>query len=236
MKQTLFSATLVTALSLGLSTQAYAAQWQVTVTNLTHGSHFTDLLFTAHDNSSHIFQVGMPAGQELRAMAECGMLTDLTAALPTGATSDTNMGLLAPGTESGMISLDTMNTSNTRLSIVAMILPSNDGFVGLDALDVPTAQGTYTYYLNAYDAGTEANDEIIDGSVCTPGMAGLPAAPSGSAGTGGSGVTDMEFNDKIHIHRGILGDTDSSGGLSDLNSTVHRWQNPVAKVTVTVTP
>jgi len=31
-----------------------------------------------------------------------------------------------------------------------------------------------------------------------------------------------------------LGDTDLSAGTSDLDSRVHRWLNPVAKLTVTV--
>jgi hypothetical protein len=38
----------------------------------------------------------------------------------------------------------------------------------------------------------------------------------------------------VHIHRGNLGDTDITGGISDVDSRIHRWLNPVAKVTVTV--
>jgi len=129
-----------------------------------------------------------------------------------------------------------MNTGNTHLSIVAMIFPTNDGFVGLDGLQVPTSAGTYTYYLNAYDAGTEANDEILDTSGCAVGMPGMPGAPGGDAGINGTGVAGSDTNTTVHIHRGILGDTDPSGGKSDLDSTIHRWQNPVAKVVITVTP
>ena len=47
-------------------------------------------------------------------------------------------------------------------------------------------------------------------------------------------MTTTELNDKVHIHRGNLGDTDEAGGSSDLNATIHRWLNPVAKVTITV--
>jgi hypothetical protein len=32
----------------------------------------------------------------------------------------------------------------------------------------------------------------------------------------------------------VLGDTDPFGGISDLDSTVHRWQNPVAEVIIEV--
>ena len=50
----------------------------------------------------------------------------------------------------------------------------------------------------------------------------------------GTGVTTEEQNTTVHIHRGALGDDMADGGISDLNNTVHRWLNPVAKVTVTV--
>jgi hypothetical protein len=38
----------------------------------------------------------------------------------------------------------------------------------------------------------------------------------------------------VHIHRGNFGDADAAGGTSDMVNSIHRWLNPVAKVTVTV--
>jgi hypothetical protein len=116
-----------------------------------------------------------------------------------------------------------------------MILPTNDGFVGLDSLAIPQTPGTHIFYLNAYDAGTEANDELLainGGGV--PGVPGMPGDPGGNAGSGGVGVTTTEDNSMVHIHRGSLGDTDASGGISDLDSTVHRWLNPVAQLVIEV--
>ena len=234
--------TLHSILSAGILSAAIApvnaAQWDVAITNLTHGNHFTHLLVTAHDDNTHLFQVGMSASTELQAMAECGDLSGLLTAIGSidmDTIENPAAGLLSPGA-STTASLDTMTSGNTHLSIVAMILPTNDAFVGLDALQVPTTTGTYTYYLNAYDGGKEANSEIIDTNGCTSGMPGIPIAPGGDGGTGASGVTVTETNNTVHVHRGVLGDTDNSGGISDLNSTIHRWQNPVAKVVVTVTP
>ena len=43
-----------------------------------------------------------------------------------------------------------------------------------------------------------------------------------------------DANSNVHIHRNTLGDTDPTGGVSDLDSTVHRWLNPVVRVVVTV--
>lgn len=216
---------------------ANAAQWDVTVTNLTHGNYFTPFLVTAHNASDHVFEVGTAASSDLQAMAECGDLSGLTVSYPADDDTVANPagGLLAPGASTSAM-LDTTASGNTQLSIVAMVLPTNDGFVGLDALDVPTASGTYTYYLNAYDAGTEANNELLDTSGCATNMPGIPGAPGMDAGTGGTGVAAVDSNTTVHIHRGILGDTNPTGGISDLDSTIHRWQNPVAKVVITVTP
>lgn len=212
---------------------AMAAELSLQITNLTHGSHFTPLLVSAH-GTGHLFQVNTAASASLQAMAEGGDISGLSSemsALNADLVENPAAGLMAPGQS---VSFD-MNTQedNTQLSITAMILPTNDGFVGLDSLNIPDEKGTYTYYLNAYDAGTEANDEIINGAGA-PGAAGVPADPLGQGGTGATGVTNSETNTQVHIHRGVLGDTDAGGGSSDLDSRIHRWLNPVAKLVLEV--
>ena len=224
---------LLTAASL-ISTPLMARDLDVEVTNLTHGIYFTPLLITAHAPDSHLFTVGTAASPNLQTMAEGGDISGLSndlAAIGANIVENPAGGLLAPGAStSAMLSTD---TTNTHLSLVGMLLPTNDGFVGLSALEIPNTQGTYTYYLNAYDAGTEANDEIINGGGML-GVPGIPADPGGHSGTNGTGVTTTEINTMVHIHRGVLGDTDPDGGISDLNSRVHRWLNPIAKLVITV--
>ena len=127
----------------------------------------------------------------------------------------------------------TTSEGNNYLSLATMILPSNDGFTGISQWKIPEEAGTYTVNLNAYDAGTEANDELITGGGA-PGVAGIPAAPGSNSGSNGTGVTTTETNTMIHIHPGTLGDDDAMGGKSDLTNTVHRWLNPVATLTVVV--
>ncbi len=139
-------------------------------------------------------------------------------------------GILMP---SASTSASTDTESNSYLSLVAMLLPTNDGFVGLDGWKIPSTAGTYTIMLNAYDAGTEANDEIINGGGA-PGVPGIPVAPANDGGTNATGVTSSESNSMVHIHRGNLGDDDLTAGISDLDNSVHRWLNPVAKLTVVV--
>lgn len=227
----------ITALAVVSSLSAAPAMAQdldIKITNLTNAIYFTPFLVAAHDSSSHLFMEGSAASSSLQAMAEGGDISGLSTDIQASAgnvVENPAGGLLAPGANTSFMLMS--NTGNDQLSLTAMMLPTNDGFVGADSIAVPSAKGTYTYYLNAYDAGTEANDEQITGGGA-PGVAGIPADPGGNAGTGGTGVAAADNNSMIHIHRGNLGDSNATGGSSDLDNTVHRWLNPVAEVIITV--
>ena len=231
MKKSMAALVAITALS---TNPAAAKDLSIKVTNLTNGIHFTPLLVAAHDNNNHMFMEGSAASASLQAMAEGGDISGLSTDIQSiggNVVENPAGGLLAPG---AYTEFNLMNDSgNTHLSLSAMLLPTNDGFVGADSIKIPDDKGTYTFYLNAYDAGTEANDELITGGGA-PGVAGIPADPSGNSGTGGTGVATTDNNTTIHIHRGNLGDSDATGGTSDLSNTVHRWLNPVAELVITV--
>ncbi|MEL7186516.1 MAG: spondin domain-containing protein [Pseudomonadota bacterium] len=232
MKKQLCAALLATTAFAGT---ANATDFDVTITNLTNQIYFTPLLVAAHPAGNNLFVTGQPASANLQAMAEGGDISGLEADVNgLGATvvADPAGGLLAPAT-STTFNMNTDGTMNDRLSIVAMLLPTNDAFAGMNAVEIPTAPGTYTFNVNAYDAGTEANDEILNGGGA-PGVPGMPADPSGLGGTGGTGAAGADGNPNVHIHRGSLGDTDATGGTSDIDSRVHRWLNPVIRVTITV--
>ncbi|BCV43426.1 spondin domain-containing protein [Shewanella algae] len=220
--------------TLPLSQLSQAAQLEISINNLTHGNHFTPLLIAAHDGNSHLFQAGEPASSALQKMAEGGDISELQLAVTANngvIVANPAAGLLAPGAKVEKVMLD--SGALTHLSLVAMLLPTNDAFVGLDGWEIPSTPGSYTLYLNAYDAGTEANDEQITGGGA-PGVPGIPAAPDGMGGQNGTGVMDDSSNDRVHIHPGLLGDTDPNGGISDVDSRIHRWLNPVAALIVTV--
>ncbi|MCB1896734.1 MAG: spondin domain-containing protein [Zoogloeaceae bacterium] len=220
---------------------ASAADLEITITNLSGGIHFTPLLVAAHPSAVHLFRAGEPASAALQAMAEGGDIAGLENEVSAAGgqfVADPAGGILGPASSSGVALLSTA-AGNTHLSITAMLLPTNDGFVALDGWEIPTQAGSYTLTLNAYDAGTEANTELMNpGAGGAPGVSGIPGDPSGRAGSGGSGVVASAPNDAeanvVHVHRGQLGDTDAGGGLSDLDSRSHRWLNPVARVTVVV--
>jgi len=226
---------LIGALSLGLVSisSVNAQQIEVTITNLTHGIYYTPFVVAAHDEDFHLFQVGEEVTPEMAAQAEggaidgvVGLLEDVDAVISANPAG----GLLAPAA-SATASMDT--GTNQYLSITAMLLPTNDGFAGLDAWKIPETAGTYWIDVNAYDAGSEANDEIVNGGGAL-GTPGIPAAPGMDAGTNATGVTDTETNDTVHIHRGAVGDDDLTAGKSDLDNRIHRWLNPVVRVRVVV--
>lgn len=233
MKDTLYAAVLAT--SFAAMPAANATDFDVQITNLSNAIYFTPFLVAAHPAGNNLFLAGQPASASLQAMAEGGDISGLEADVTAlGATVVANPagGLLAPAT-STTFNMNTDGTSNDRLTVVAMLLPTNDAFAGLNAVEIPTAAGTYSFDVPAYDAGTEANDELLTGGGA-PGAPGIPADPGGLTGTGGTGAAIADSNTNVHIHRGSLGDPDAAGGASDLDSSVHRWLNPIVRVTVTV--
>lgn len=205
------------------------------LTNLTQGIVFTPLLIAAHGPATDLFEIGKPASPSLQALAEGGAIAPLAEEFTTvGAAVIENpaAGPLMPVNSTVVAGFDAQG--HQYLSLAAMLLPTNDGFVGLDAWPIPSEPGTYTLMLNAYDAGTEANDErVVDGGGM-PGTAGIPAVPLFSSGTGGAGITTTITNETVHIHPGNIGDSDLQGGASDLVNHQHRWLNPVAKLVITV--
>lgn len=266
-------------LGMAASGYAQAVEVELSITNLTHANYMTPRLAIAHDATVDAFEVGTEASTALAWLAEAGVIDDAQSADSSGQNFEAALGpvdtdngsntwhrfggLLAPSATLSY-SFDTMD--KPYLSLLTMLIPSNDAFAGLDSVAIPTEPGTYTYYLNAYDAGTELNDELNStrtditeegglplGGYGLPGVAGAGADPiAPSMGTGGTGVAvtvgfDQDGNalasatevvdgtdGPVHIHRNTLGDTSSTAGASDLDSTVHRWLNPVAKLTIVV--
>ena len=253
------------AASLLMAGTAQAVQLTVNITNLTSGFHFTPRLLVAHDlgaPNTPLFTSGAPASTGLIAIAEGGNTAPLAATLDTSTTTQTNQtfgGLVAPATTSANYTFET--NGHTHLSLLSMLIPTNDAFVGLSNWQIPTTPGTYTVNINAYDSGSEANDEINSGNTAltisdggafggAPGRPGMATPPptqpnlqngaTGVAVQAAGGVLTVNLADpnggegNVHIHRNTLGDGDAAGGRSDLDATVHRWLNPVARLTVIV--
>ncbi|MFB9240620.1 spondin domain-containing protein [Massilia antarctica] len=222
---------------------AQAAELSITVTNLTRATWLTPLLVTAHPAAFKSFTAGTAASVEIQQIGEAGNTAPMEAILPAGSSKSVNPnnGPLKPGATSLPAKLlGGAGTTNTQLSILAMLVPTNDGFVAMNAIDIPTMPGSYVYMLNAYDAGTEANDEkaAVAGGINQPGMIFPPFLNDDSGkltptiNTHAAGFANATKEGYVHIHRGILGS--APGGPSALDNTVYRWLNPVARVVLTV--
>ncbi len=215
----------------------------IKITNITSGLHFAPVLAATHAGPGGLYQVGMTPTTGIEEMAELGDVGTMASGILAGngwvvPVFDTVDGHLDPG-ESISFS-HVVGPGLEFLSMAGMFVPSNDGFVGLDSFRVPlNSTGQVTLQLNAYGAGTEDNNEKVGCStdppytglpIDNPNAAGDPAGAGGACGTGAQHPSGEP--NKIHVHPGILGDVDPAGGISDFDTRVHRFLNPVAEVVI----
>ena len=190
--------------------------FKVTITNLTGGQQFTPLLLVSHRSPVHLFVLGAAASPQLRTLAEegnTGPLATVLRANPGVREVVTGTDLTNPGAAK---SFTIAAGEHERLSIAAMLIPTNDAFVAVDALNLSVESQDVTVFAPAYDAGTERNDELCSS---IPGPFFLECGgPGGGAKVGGG-------EGFVHIHAGIH-------GVGDLKPAVRDWRNPVAKIVI----
>ena len=189
--------------------------FRVTITNLTRAQVFSPPLVVSHSSSVALFEVGAAPSDELAALAEDGMtapLADLASSLSEVSGVAAAGGPVLPG---GSISVDVPGKGYHRLSVVSMLVNTNDAFLALDSGSFPRRRfQRASYTVPAFDAGSEANNEecdFIPGPACGGAGAGV-RAPEGAEGY-------------VYISNGIH-------GIADLPSAAYDWRNPVAKITV----
>lgn len=201
--------------------------YEVTIDNLTDAQPFTPPVVTAHRPSTDVFSVGHQASSGIQQIAENGNNTVLLGALQDDRQAVTvveGLSAVLPGSSTTV----TVSTGQgaTRLSLAMMLICTNDGFTGLDALRLPMVVGAQeTVSAKAYDAGTEINTE--DFADIVPPCPDLTGVPSDDDGTAMSNP-ELAEGGVILPHPGIAGN-------ADLLPQVHGWQEPVAEITVTRT-
>jgi len=218
MKQKLLTLGFALAVGLGSSLPANAADFEVTITNLTRGQQFTPILVASHKAGVKLFELGLPASPELATLAEEGNtepLTGLLTAMPEVLDVTNTGGLLNPGASVTLI-VKTRGAFN-HLSLASMLIPTNDGFFALNGVKGPWVQEVVTHTSVAYDAGSERNDELC-ASIPGPSFAECGGPGGGGAPAGGE-------EDYVHIHAGIH-------GIGDLNAAERDWRNPVARIAI----
>lgn len=189
------------------------------VSNLTAGQPFSPIAVIAHTEGT-LWKVGDPATTALERMAEGG---DNSVLLQFGSAiaNVSSEAPVAPGAET-TLTITTDSIEELKLSLSTMMVNTNDGFTGLNAMDVSSlaVDQTLTHFTFAYDAGTESNSEA---SGTIPGPAD-------------SGEGFNEIRDDVNViamHPGVVGQQD--GLTSSVLSSEHKFDNPLAKVVITRT-
>ena len=202
----------------GIASGQDTKTWKVKVTNLTAGQPFSPPLWAVHDEQVDLWSEGEPATNVFALIAEDalnapmeGMLAaneenvrDSGTALPPPARPPTPPPILPGGSRE--FEIETSDDAE-RLSMVWMLVRTNDGFAGLDSI---TLDGDKDMEVIAYDAGTEKNNEKGDF---------IPGPPFAN------------FFDRDHDggliaeHPGIvLGDEGDLDGF--------KWEGPVARIEI----
>jgi Spondin_N len=217
--------------------------YEVTITNLTEGQPLTPPVVATHRGRHQVFQVGQPASVGVREIAENGNNAPLLAFLeadPFDRFSDfkqAGSGPLVPEGKPGAPGVPpdppafpdsvtfeiTADRDATRLSFVSMLVCTNDGFTGVNALRLPGSVGSsVSAETQGYDARTERNTE--DFAHIVPPCQGLIGVSSGETG--------MEVSNPALAEGGVITHHENIQGGSDLVPSVHGWEDPVAEITV----
>lgn len=191
--------------------------WNVTVANLTPpgpgapGSQpLSPPLFVVHSSRADVWSVGAIASHGVAAIAEDADNSVLESALPQVSGVRTVFTGAGGPIPSGQSRTFTVRTSGRfdRLSVLTMLVNTNDAFTGLDALRLG-GRGV-TLERMAYDAGSERNNELqafIPGPCCNHPF-----------------VRDPE-GELIRSHPGIT-------GVGELDPALYGWEDPVARFTI----
>ncbi|MEH6910446.1 MAG: spondin domain-containing protein [Oceanicoccus sp.] len=199
------------------------ASFDISAVNLTTAQPLSPLAVLIHDDSMQAFIIGQPASAGLEQLAESGNNSDLLAELDSSAEAS-GSAVLSPGTgETITLELPSDSTSGLQLTIVAMLVNTNDAITAVNGLNIASigVGESMVIYGASYDSGTEANTET---AATIPGPAG---------GGEGFNASRDDVSDQVTGHGGVV--TSDDGLSTSVLSHQHRWDNPVARFIVTRT-
>ena len=193
-------------------------RYDVTVTNLTKGQTFTPLVIATHAPGVRIFAPGTQASPQLTVLAEEGA-PEMMVAMLRGMPTVVREVVTAAGLQTPAVSATFQISGGgtfSQLSIAAMLIPTNDAFLGLSGLPLPSGFEPVVVDLLAYDSGTEINDERC---------ASIPGPNFTECGGPGAGGRPGRGEGAVTVHNGMQ-------GVGDMNRPLRDWRGPVARVTV----
>lgn len=197
-------------------------RYRVSLTNLTNNQPLSPVAVVLHSNGYKGWTSGAPASDKLEYLAEGGtnrfFLEEADAASQVMATAS-GSAAIGPGTRDS-VELTTMSNDGLQLTVVTMLVNTNDAFTGTTAyaLGDMAVGDSLSLYTRVYDAGTEANTETA-GS--------LPGPVADGEGFNATREGDVDF---VSIHHGVVTTAD---GLSDsaLDES-YRFKGPAGMVVV----
>lgn len=196
------------------------AMFEVTATNLTLAQPLSPLAAIIHSSDASLMTIGEAASSGLELLAESGDNSELLDSIE-GAAEASGAGVIGPGaSETVTLELDVEMLPSMVLSVVTMLVNTNDAITAIDGVDISelSVGDTMTLTTIAYDSGTEANTET---AATIPGPAG--------GGEGFNAARD-DVRDQVTAHTGVV-TADDGLTNSDLNQQ-HRWDNPVARISI----
>ena len=137
------------------------------------GAHFSPLVGGTHNDLVSFWNVGALATPGIERMAESGatstLLTEVQTAISAGTARNQILGsgIGSPGNTATSFEV---SSSHSRVTLVTMIAPSPDWFVGVSGLDLRDGSGwrpDVVVDLFAYDAGTDSGVNFISSNFDT---------------------------------------------------------------------
>lgn len=200
--------------------------FDVTISNLTAAQPLSPVAVIAHEaawNSG--FATGEAVSEAQEQLAEGGDNSALISAADDDATvHDTAAGSdpVGPGA-TATVSLQFEQSDDMQLSVFTMLVNTNDTVTLLQDIDLAALENGDSISMNArsYDAGTEANSETA-------------ATIPGPVGNGeGFNADRDDVRDAAYLSPGVV--TADDGLAGSALSQLHRWDNPVMRVTISRT-
>lgn len=157
----------------GAATATYRVTFDATWSAATHPTafpptaHFSPLIGATLAPGAHLWQAGALASDGIEFMAETGGTTPLTSevnALITAGTAGQVVAGPAAGSPDLVSTTFTVTDAHPTVSLVTMIAPSPDWFVGVDAVALfenGQWKDSLTIPLFAYDSGTDSGQQFF---------------------------------------------------------------------------
>jgi hypothetical protein len=183
--------------------------------------HFSGLIGATHNDQAVLWRSGELASDGIEQMAETGGKSMLLSEISSLAQDDLAGFLLSGGgiaNSPGSVSLEfSINRSHPLVSLVTMIAPSPDWFVGVDSLPLRD-NGQWieelSVELQAYDSGTDSGRDYESSNADTQ-----PAEPIFH-------IFDSPFQDQVPLGRFVFELLSSSGDLVLDGSMSGQYHDP----------